>query len=173
MANRFRGEVTVSLAGRAYTLRPSFHILCRLEERIGLPLPQLAQRVGEKGLLASEILMILAIATQHDGSRAFDSAVVMDMPAESVNLHDLMPDIGAFLLHALPLAEGGECLTYADLLETAYRVLRLAPEQFWQLTPPEFRLLLRAARQDAPQDTPLPPMAEVHDMARRFPDIAA
>ena len=63
MANHYRGEVTVGVSGRAYTLRPTFQILCEIEERIGLKLPQLLRRVAGKGLLASEILMLLAIVT--------------------------------------------------------------------------------------------------------------
>lgn len=167
MANRYRGEVTVSVAGHAYTLRPAFHILCQLEERIGLSIPALLRRLGEKGLLASEILMILAIATRHDGSRAFDSAQVMGLPADAVDLHGLMPDIARFLRGGVALADGEDALDYADLLATAYHVLRLPPEDFWALTMPEFRALLRGKG----QEDGLPDAAELQQLAQRFPDV--
>lgn len=168
MANHYRGEVTVSVAGRAYTLRPTFHILCELEERTGLSVPALLRRVGEKGLLASEILMILAIATRHDGSAAFDSAAALDMPAEAVDLHALMPAMAQFLSHGLAVAEEGEA-DYATLLEVAYTVLRLPPQAFWCLTPPEFRVLLRAARRGKGA-SPLPETADMARLMAQFPD---
>lgn len=107
MANHYRGEVTVSVVGRAYTLRPTFQIMCEMEERIGLMLPQLLRRVAEKGLLASEILMLLAIATRHDGSRTFESETFLNMPAGEVDLHPLMPALARFLLGALGRADSG------------------------------------------------------------------
>lgn len=177
MANIHRGEVTLSVAGRAYTLRPTFHILCQLEERIGLTIPELLHRMAHKGLLASEILMILAIASRHDGSRSFDSETVMDMPADKVDLHSIMPALADFLVRALggktarkeqptntPASD--ETLDYPLLLETAYKVLRLEPPVFWQLTMPEFRTLLRAAR---------PPRIEheqLQALTQRYPDVA-
>lgn len=167
MANPYRGEVTVSVAGRAYTLRPTFHILCQLEERIGLHIPALLQRVGEKGLLASEILMILAVATRHDGSMHFDSATVMGMPMESVDLHGLMPALAEFLTQGLAASEGG--VGYAELLETGFAVLGMKPATFWQLTPPEFRLLLRAV-EGRKRDAGYPQQGDVQAMLRRFPD---
>lgn len=168
MANTYRGEVTVSVAGRAYTLRPTFHILCQLEERIGLSVPDLLRRVAEKGLLASEILMILALATRHDGSQPFDSAAVMDMPADAVDLHGLMPAIARFLAQGVAMTD---VLSYEDLLETAYMVLRLEPAAFWSLTVPEFRLLLRAARRKGGAAA-FPEAAEVRELMRRYPDAA-
>jgi hypothetical protein len=182
MANIYRGEVTVNVAGKAYTLRPTFHILCQLQERIGLDLLQLLGRIAKKGLLASEILMIVAIATRHDGSRPFYSETMMDMPADRVDLQALMPDIARFLLLSFGgkagqksnLSANAECVDvcapdYALLLETAYTVLRLEPAAFWQLTMPEFRILLRAARLRHPQ-TAIPDATEIGALMQRFPD---
>lgn len=184
MANIHRGEVTVSVAGRAYTLRPTFHILCQIEERIGLNILQLLQRIQHKGLLASEIVMILAIASQHDGSSRFDSKAVMDMPANKVDLHGLMPALAQFLIQAVggrkkhsefgvqnSGKEKAEGLDYAVLMETAYKILRLEPSAFWQLTMPEFRLLLRAARPRR-EETSYPAASEIAAMMQRFPDAA-
>lgn len=176
MANIHRGEVTVSVAGQAYTLRPTFHILCQIEERIGLTVPQLLQRLQHKGLLASEILMILAIASQHDGSRRFDSEAVMDMPVDRVDLQGLMPALALFLVRALggmksSGKEAPDGLDYALLLEAAYKVLRLEPSVFWQLTMPEFRVLLRAARPRR-SEVALPEAEEIGAMMQRFPDAA-
>lgn len=181
MANIHRGEVTVSVAGRAYTLRPTFHIMCQLEERLGLTVPELLRRIGQKGLLASEILMILAVATQHDGSQPFRSEAVMELPAEQVKLDALMPAIADFLMQALggksaqpvaadvaPAFAQQASLDYLLLLELAYKVLRLEPQSFWQMTMPELRVLLRAARaKKAPSGIA---SEEVRGMMQRFPD---
>lgn len=175
MANSYRGEVTVSVAGRAYTLRPTFQILCEIEERIGLTLPQLLRRVAAKGLLASEILMLLALATRHDGSRPFESEVFLNMPADEVDLHPLMPALARLLLGALGGASDGkarenegeaEGVDYGLLMEVAYRRLRLEPRAFWALTMPELRVLLRGAMPVRVQ----PDGAELGELMRRFPD---
>lgn len=182
MANIHRGEVTLSVAGRAYTLRPTFHIMCQIEERIGLSVAELLERIRRKGLLASEILMIVAVASRHDGSPTFDSQAALDLPAEQVDLHAIMPHIAQFLVQALggslhtaapsnlTTARAPQALDYAQLLEAGYIVLRLQPAQFWQLTMTEFRVLLRAAR---PRRAALPEVSAVQAMMQRFPDAAA
>lgn len=166
MANTYRGEVTVCVAGRAYTLRPTFHILCQLEERIGLTVPALLQRVQKQGLLASEILMILAVATRHDGSEWFDSAKVMELPADKVDLHGLMPAIARFLLGGVATDAEGK-LDYGDWLAYGCRVLRLRPADFWALTVAELRQMMPAPNNQHG-------MAEdMQTLMRRYPDHAA
>lgn len=176
MANLYRGEVTASVAGLAYTLRPTFHILCGIEERTGLTLPQLLRRMAEKGLLASEILMLLTTATRHDGSRSFDPEQFLDMPADQVDLRSVMPALAKFLLGALGGADAeskvigakgavAEGLDYGLLMEAAYRRLRLEPQAFWALTMPELRLLLGAMPRRVP-----PNRDEIRELMRQFPD---
>ncbi|MCH2547874.1 MAG: phage tail assembly chaperone [Alphaproteobacteria bacterium] len=192
MGNIYRGEVTITVAGKTYCLRPTFHILCQIEQRVGLTVPQLLQRIADKGLLASEILMILSLASQHDGSPKFDSAAMMDMPADAVRLHDTIPALAECFLQALGrnisalssvpccFAQNTEAtaknntasearLDYMALLELAYKVLRLEPAQFWQLTMAELRVLLRAVRpKTMPRIYPHP--EEINALLHRYPD---
>lgn len=188
MANRLRGEVTISFAGRAYTLRPSFHILNNIEERTGLSIPSLAMRLHDRGLLASEILMILALATRHDGSDVFDSEAAMNLPAEAVDLHALMPPLAEFLALALGGRAGAagipanedeadnapltDRIDWERLFETAVTVLKLSPADFWALSLPEFRLLLRGARRKMRAGDGINP-EEVQALAALFPDKQA
>lgn len=185
MANRLRGEVTVPFSGRAYTLRPSFHILTNIEERIGLSIPRLAMRLHDRGLLASEILMILVLATRHDGSDAFDSEAALNLPTEAVDLHALVPPLAEFLALALGGRTGGEIVPARDeetddapltdridwerLFETAITALKLSPADFWALTMPEFRLLLRGARRKTRMNNSITP-EDMQALAARFPD---
>lgn len=52
MANPHRGEVSLHLDGRDYTLRPSFHALAELESKTGLGIVALARKfqAGEFGI---------------------------------------------------------------------------------------------------------------------------
>lgn len=139
MANPYRGEITLTFAQRVYTLRPTFHILCSLESRLGLPLPDLLRRVREKGLLASEILLILCVATRHDGSAPFAIGRAMELPAHDSSLKECLPDIARFLLLGL---QGHSSLNIPVLLERCHRAFGITPCQFWQMTMAELRFLL-------------------------------
>lgn len=163
MANPYRGEVTLTFAGRAYTLRPTFHILATIEHRLGLSLPRLLRRIEVKGLLTSELLMILSIATQHDGSAPFEPEAALDLPIEQVALERVMHAVSQFLLQAM----GGEpALHLPRLMENSFRVLGLNPTTFWQLTMAELRPLM--------SETPALPSAEAIQelsvLMNRFPD---
>lgn len=47
MANRHRGEVAVTLAGRSYTMRPTFTALAEIEDRTGCGLLGLLHRLRD------------------------------------------------------------------------------------------------------------------------------
>lgn len=163
MANPHRGEVTLTFAGRAYTLRPTFHIIATLEQRLGLTLPQLLRRVEEKGLLTTELLMIIAIATAHDGSPPFDTEAALEQPADQISLPRLLRAVSQFLLQAL----GGEpALHLPQLLENSFRQLGIRPAEFWQMTMKELRLLMPQAAPRIPAADP----AELAGLMARFPD---
>ena len=53
-ANALRGEASLTIAGRAHRLRPSFTALVRAEEELG-PLLALVERAGEGQLRLTEI----------------------------------------------------------------------------------------------------------------------
>ena len=138
MANPHRGEVTVQLFGQAYTLRPTFHIISTLEERIGLRIEALALRAHQKGLLTGEMMMILAVASRHDGSQPLDTSALLNQPADDVNLHELLPDIAQFLQQA---AKAGAASKRTGHMAEAYQRFGLTPDQFWQMTPAELEAL--------------------------------
>ena len=48
MANAARGEVVFVAAGRTYTLRPTFEALCAIEDRLGIGLIELAERITQR-----------------------------------------------------------------------------------------------------------------------------
>lgn len=138
MANPHRGEVTVQLLGQAYTLRPTFHIISTLEERIGLGIEMLALRAHQKGLLAGEIMMILAVASYHNGSQSIDTSSLLNQPAGDVKFQELLPDIAQFLQQA---AKVGVVRNRTRHMAEACQRFGLSPDQFWQMTPTELAAL--------------------------------
>ncbi|MBM3616921.1 MAG: phage tail assembly chaperone [Alphaproteobacteria bacterium] len=168
MANPHRGEVTLTFAGRTCTLRPTFHILATLEQRLGLTLSQLLCRVEDKGLLASEMLIILSLATRHDGSAPFDSDAAMRLPAEDDSLKKAMPFIARFLIGAM----GGEpSLDFPRLMHLAQVNLGINPEEFWKMSIVELSALLApvSARVDASRGAEIP-QSELYALMAQFPD---
>jgi hypothetical protein len=47
MANPERGEVGITVGGKAYTLRPTFDSLCELEDLVGKPLHELMEGIQQ------------------------------------------------------------------------------------------------------------------------------
>lgn len=60
MANKYKGEVGVTVGGTQYTLRPSTNAMCELEEQTGKTLAQVAV-AAETGNLTMGRLMVWAL----------------------------------------------------------------------------------------------------------------
>lgn len=168
MANPHRGEVTLTFAGRTYTLRPTFHILATIEQRLGLTLSQLLCRVEDKGLLASEMLIILTLATRHDGSAPFDCDAAMRLPAEDDSLHKAMPFVARFLIAAM----GGEpSLDFLHLMRSAQMNLGIKPDDFWKMSVVELSALLAPISRtgDSRRGAEIP-QSQLYALMAEFPD---
>lgn len=168
MANPHRGEVTLTFAGRTYTLRPTFHILATLEQRLGLTLSQLLCRMEDKGLLASEMLLILSIATRHDGSARFDMAAAMDLPAEDDSLQQALPSIARFLIGAMA---GEPSLDFARILAKSRTDFGVNTQEFWEMSAVELLALFRAKipSKEYPETAEMQ-QSDLHSLMARFPD---
>lgn len=59
MANAMRGETDIMLAGREYTLRPTFNALCELENKTGSGLFELAKRFDEGRFTLHDIASVI------------------------------------------------------------------------------------------------------------------
>ncbi len=59
MANPLRGEVDIRLAGKAYTLRPTFQALCELEQRAGSNLYHIARRFEDGSFTLLDITCVV------------------------------------------------------------------------------------------------------------------
>ena len=64
MANKQRGEMALNLGPKKYVLRPSFQLLCEIEEALGVGLITFARRLmaGEFGV--REIATVFAVAVR-------------------------------------------------------------------------------------------------------------
>ena len=74
MANKQRGEVEVRLAGKTWTMRPTFQALCEIEGRTGVGITTLARRCHEGDFGAGPIVAVLwaGIRATHDDAPDHD-----------------------------------------------------------------------------------------------------
>ena len=98
MANHQRGEVSVTLAGTEFTLRPTFAALAEIESRAGMGLVPLAQRFLDRQFGLSDVLAVLGPAIKAGGApppEKLGDAVV------AAGVLNLAGPIARFLAHAL------------------------------------------------------------------------
>ena len=67
MANPHRGEVEITLAGKTWTMRPTFQALCEIEDKTGAELTTLARQIwdGEGSVKATAIIVSEGIRACH------------------------------------------------------------------------------------------------------------
>jgi hypothetical protein len=56
VANRARGEVTLSLGGHAYVLSPSFGAVCQIEDTLGTSLYEIGRRLESAEITARDLV---------------------------------------------------------------------------------------------------------------------
>ena len=78
MANPYRGEVALMLAGRHYTLRPSFHSLCEIENRTGRSIFEWLAALCGKGLRMCDLALLLPLA----GADALTEQEIKQLPGD-------------------------------------------------------------------------------------------
>lgn len=59
MANKYRGEVNITLAGEKYVLRPTFEALCELEERAGEPILSIMSGMQDGKIRLKDMALII------------------------------------------------------------------------------------------------------------------
>jgi hypothetical protein len=96
MSNPVRGEATLTIAGEAYLLRPSFDALVRAEEELG-SLFALVDRAGEGQLRLAEIAGLFwhCLADRGELTRAEVGQAVLDrgLAAAAAPLSALLGEI--------------------------------------------------------------------------------
>jgi Phage tail tube protein, GTA-gp10 len=98
MANIQRGEVTVTLGGRDYVLRPTFAALAEIESLAGRGLVPLAQRFLDRQFGLADVLAVLGPAIKAGGSKPPENLGDAVVAAGVLNLAG---PIARFLAHAL------------------------------------------------------------------------
>lgn len=91
-ANKHRGEVTITLAGQQYVIRPTFQVIAAIEQATGKSLMAIAMAWGRNDVSLHEVAIIVhtAIRLQHQtrmtlgqvGDAIFDAGlgpVVMEL----------------------------------------------------------------------------------------------
>lgn len=89
MANKTRGEVNVSLAGREWAMRPTFQALCEIEGMTGKTLRHLGLNFVQKEVRARDVTAILCAGLKAGhGDKAPDfneiGEAIMDQGMKSV-----------------------------------------------------------------------------------------
>ncbi len=101
MPNRRRGEVALTLGGRAYTLRLTLGALAELEDAFRVEsLAALGARFAAGGLSGRDLAAILGAALR-GGGHPLSDAEVADLPLDAG-----LPAVAAALADALALAFG-------------------------------------------------------------------
>jgi hypothetical protein len=67
VANHLRGEIDITLGEETYKCKLNFDSLVRIEQNLGIPILQLAQRVSDAQLKVTEISYILYTAIKGGG----------------------------------------------------------------------------------------------------------
>lgn len=173
-------ETLISLNARRYALRPSFAALYAIESQ-SLPLPELL-RLLHAGYASPDMLRLIL----SEGIAAAENGV-LDAGWVEEELYAAAPQLLMFLLRGIGYAvEGAESITaeecaalpplaWPELIKVACGMMGRTLQEFWQMTMPEYRLILEGflILQGIDALDALPP-ANSHDLAammRRFPDI--
>ena len=195
MANKQRGEMALNLGPKKYVLRPSFQLLCEIEEALGVGLITFARRLmaGEFGV--REIATVFAVAVRdQDGPDTEETGklIVQDGVAQYVGT------LTEFLTTALsgnqkegPQREGHchpppatgrrknrEVIPWRRYMEIGLGVLRLGPDQFWCLTMAEFHAAVDGYIEKSSgtrsvksaRNHQRPTRDRLFELMRRFPD---
>ena len=96
MANPHRGEVKVTLAGKAYTMRPTFQALCEIEEQTGVGLAVQLRRFGEGSFGVRDVAAILAAGIRATDRNAPGADEIGEIVVEE-GLAPFVEPIGVFL----------------------------------------------------------------------------
>jgi len=67
MANQQRGETTIKIGGKEFTMRPTFQALCDIEDRVGMGIPELIMRLSSGDVRLKYIIPVI-----HAGVTAFN-----------------------------------------------------------------------------------------------------
>ena len=107
MANPHRGEVEITLAGKTYTMRPTFEALCEIEDRTGVGLAVQLRRFAEGTFGVRDVAAILSA-----GIRASDKAAPgIDEIGQIIVEEGIAPfaeAIGVFLAGTVGAVRGGK-----------------------------------------------------------------
>jgi hypothetical protein len=107
-ANPHRGEVSITLDGASYVLRPSFEAIVEIEERLGLSIVAIVRKTAETSdIRMTEIGAIVAAGIRAHGREADDplmAAVTNDRIGRlcwQEGLMSVLPVVQQFLLMAV------------------------------------------------------------------------
>jgi len=67
MANRARGEVALALGGKTFVLRPSFGVVCEIEDAVGASLFEIGRKLERVDITARELVGVAHACLEHCG----------------------------------------------------------------------------------------------------------
>lgn len=98
-SNPQRGEVEIALAGRRFTLRPTFQAIAEIEKQTGCGLIELLQCLSGGGVKVSDLAAIITAGLRAAGEPArFDKVGAMLLES---GLEPVMQPVGEFLVGAV------------------------------------------------------------------------
>jgi tail tube GTA-gp10-like protein len=79
MANKYRGEVDIHLAGNKYLMRPTLGALCEIEDALGKSIITLLDQFSSKGLTLNEQAHIIVEGVKATGEALKYQVVLQDI----------------------------------------------------------------------------------------------
>ena len=99
MSNKYRGEVTIQLAGQDFVMRPTFHALCSIETELNKSLLLLISEISIKGLRFFEQVTIIKHGLKAAGNDLSNDEI-HDMLSKT-HLVDIFDSVCLFLRSGL------------------------------------------------------------------------
>lgn len=93
MANELRGEVTVTLAGRAVTLRPSWTAVCETEDAWGCGWPEIVDRLQARRFRMRDMASLLLEGIKASGDTRYGEPSLKDVGALLIKHGALQDDL--------------------------------------------------------------------------------
>ncbi len=97
--NTYRNEVSVTLNGTTYVLRPSFAVIEAIETKTGQSIYVVAAHVGAGLVKVTDAFVILKAAVKAAGASVSDEDLKRDM--SEGGLHEVAVAMNAFIVAAL------------------------------------------------------------------------
>lgn len=187
MANKFRGETDIIIQGMVYTLRPTFHAICCIEQRVKKSIAQLLSEASEGRMLFSDVITIMQCCLlggeKEPGKILFsDEGAIKECTKQIVPM--LLAALGADYEKKEEdkpdFSEAGQeyqneppFFDWHSMMAAAVMRFNISSLQFWKMTMPEYKAIQQAYMNELENTGAIinpPTRLELKELMEKFPD---